>query len=307
MALGCICALVLSYPRNHVVMLSSTLFSAVLALVPCCARFLNLLSEPGSRSLESLGSLRRFLEIYRDIITPAQTPDIILISKNIYSPPKLQLHFHPHCQCSSFQNTCHFSTWNMSVSIVTDCNQNSSNRRRTQFSIHAPMENGCVVCHGHRSFFEIESNIVISSLFVVFYPCLQPKVCSVKCEGLFFSIEFLESLQTRLQAINFTIRTSSTNTNFALCPRFCSHEICLCCNFFLFRANSGCIKTAPTQDSIQTCNATMAPSTSLTASQNSTRSSREGLKSGRWGALFPAELEQRKKGSAWLSTKPYVP
>lgn len=103
-----------------------------------------------------------------------------MISKNIYSPPKLQLHFHPHCQFSSFQNTCHLSTWNMSVSMVTDCNQNSSNRRRTQFSIHAPMENGCVVCHGHRSFFEIKSNSVISSLFVVFYPCLQQKVCSVK-------------------------------------------------------------------------------------------------------------------------------
>ena len=66
------------------------------------------------------------------------------------------------------------------MSMVTDCSQNSSNRRRTQFSIHAPMENGCVVCHCHRSFFEIKSNIVISSLFVVFYPCLQQKVCSVK-------------------------------------------------------------------------------------------------------------------------------
>ena len=44
-----------------------------------------------------------------EIIMPVWTPrrKANLISTNIYSTPKPQLHFYVHCQCPSFQNTCH--------------------------------------------------------------------------------------------------------------------------------------------------------------------------------------------------------
>ena len=110
----CLCTF-LSYSCNHVVMLSSILFSAVLALVPCCARFLKLLSEPGSRSLEISDRFWRY----------NYTSIKHFGFKAHLQPTKPQLDFHAHCQCSSFQNTCHLSTWHMSVSMVSDCIQNS--------------------------------------------------------------------------------------------------------------------------------------------------------------------------------------
>ena len=63
-------------------------------------------------------------------------------------------------------------------------------------------------------------------IFFSMVPCATKDQCQ---RDLF--IEFLQCLQTRLQTFHFTIRSSSTHSGFAVCPRFAATK-CICNSVF---------------------------------------------------------------------------
>lgn len=63
-------------------------------------------------------------------------------------------------------------------------------------------------------------HLVICSIFIVYCDPLREKN---KCQRVCVLITFLECSQTSLQTFYFTIRTSSTKSGFAFCPRFAVH------------------------------------------------------------------------------------
>ena len=169
--------------------------------------------------------------MYRNLIIVAEKPnpanqspsfrrrwslEVLLTSNSVTNcstrsrDPKEHVWFNEHLQhaktvasfsCSlsviCVQNTCNLVTclrwWCQSVAKTV------LNRRRKEFSIHAPtVGNGCRVWHRHRS------------------RSKSSQTCSL----------------ARLQTFHFTIRTNSTNSGFALCPRFAALKSV--CNSFLF-------------------------------------------------------------------------
>ena len=141
-----------------------------------------------------------------------------LISTNIYSTPKPQLHFHVHCQRCSFQNTCHLSRC-----LCRWCQTLTTMGRRKEFSIHSPtMGNGCMALS--QIMVKIKSDILLYLCYLLFASMV---VCNQTNVKAYFFIKSLERSQTHLQTFHFTIRTSSTNSGLALRPRFAATNFSL--------------------------------------------------------------------------------
>ncbi len=179
MALGCVCAL----------------FCPIIVItLLCCLLFFSLQSLPWCRAVLVFWSSCRNLEaglsksqtVSGDIITPACSIKHFGFNPHL-QPTKPQLDFHAHCQCSSFQNTCHLSTWHMSVSMVSDCIQNSFKSKKS-IIFHSRSNNGKRVHSVALSqiMVKIKSNILWYLHFLLFSILVCKRKASVTVKVLFF-------------------------------------------------------------------------------------------------------------------------
>ena len=171
---------------------------------------------------------------------------------------------------SAFFVPKHWPPRRMFASMVPDRNQTVSNRRRKEFSVHAPtMENRCVMRHCHRSSSKSGQNFVSFCDSLVF--CCFLWLSATKDT---YQRQCLECLHTGLQTFRFIRWTSSPNSGFALCPRFAATKfICTsfsCCQLWSWNCQNAAVFTPKTEPKTATKDPTVGPSTSPAANTTAT-------------------------------------